>query len=68
MNSEQAKALSNFFLDVAKGLALATLGATAFPDGNIPFILRIFTAIISGFLTYVCVKIGLNLLENKNAI
>ncbi|MEK7497614.1 MAG: hypothetical protein AAB656_01710 [Patescibacteria group bacterium] len=64
LNREQAKGLSNFFLDIAKGLVLATLGFTVLPSGA-ALIFRAINVIALGMIAYYCVRIGLRLLENK---
>lgn len=59
LNHEQAKSLSSFFFDVAKGLVLGGIGFTPAVPGNM-----IVTVVLSSATAaYICIRIGLNLLE-----
>ncbi|MEK7163554.1 MAG: hypothetical protein AAB768_00230 [Patescibacteria group bacterium] len=60
-NLEQAKGLSNFFFDIAKGVTLGAIGFSAIG----PIEIRIFVGVLSISFVYVCVKIALLLLENS---
>ena len=59
LNSEQAKGLSNFFFDVAKGLVLGGIGFYVIS----PFQIKYITVISSGMLAHGCIKMALTLLE-----
>lgn len=59
LNREQAKSLSNFFFDVAKGLVLGGIGFTII----VPWEMRITAIISSTTMAYACIRIGLSLLE-----
>jgi len=60
INKEQAKSLSDFFFDVAKGLVLGGIGFTIV----VPWEMRVTVVTSSVILTYICIRIGLNLLED----
>lgn len=60
LNSEQAKGLSNFFFDVAKGLVLGGIGFYVIS----PFQIKYIMGILSGIFVYGCIKMALALLED----
>lgn len=62
LNSDQAKALSNFFFDIAKGVLVGSLGFSA-GISDLSILLRLTNIIGGVILTYICMKIGLSLLE-----
>lgn len=59
-NKEQAKSLSNFFFDVAKGLVLGGIGFTLVVSWEI----RMTAIVSSTAMAYACIRIGLSLLED----
>lgn len=62
LNSDQAKVLSNFFFDLAKGILVGSLGFLA-GISDLSMFLRLTNIIGGVILTYICMKIGLSLLE-----
>lgn len=60
LNKEQAKSLSDFFFDVAKGLVLGGIGFTIIVSWE----MRITAIISSTTMAYACIRIGLSLLED----
>ena len=60
INKEQAKSLSDFFFDVAKGLVLGGIGFTV----AVPWEMRITAITSSTTMAYACIRIGLSLLED----
>lgn len=61
LNKEQAASLANFFFDVAKGV---TLGGLGFATVN-PLEIKLITVLSSLVATYLLVKFGLLLLEER---
>jgi len=61
LNLRQAEALSNFFMDIAKGLVLGSLALSI----TVPGTVRLAYAVAASTLAYYCVKLGLSLLEGK---
>lgn len=59
LNKEQAKSLSNFFFDLAKGLVLGGIGFAAV----VPWNVKVTEILASTLIAYACISIGLNLLE-----
>ncbi len=59
LNKEQAKSLSDFFFDLAKGLVLGGIGFTVVVPNN----LIMTAAFTSALVAYGCIRIGLKLLE-----
>ncbi|KKR31400.1 MAG: hypothetical protein UT63_C0071G0005 [Candidatus Gottesmanbacteria bacterium GW2011_GWC2_39_8] len=64
LNSDQLKALSDFFFDISKALVIGTFGFSAV-NVNIPVSFRIINIVGGVILTYFCIKIGLSLLEES---
>lgn len=62
LNTDQAKALSNFFFDIAKGTLVGSLGFSA-SISDLSIFLRVTNILGGVILTYICIKIGLSLLE-----
>lgn len=61
LNSKQVVSLSSFFFDIAKGLFLGGVGSLVVA----PLELKILSIIASMTMAYVCVKMGLSLLEEN---
>ncbi|KKS32180.1 MAG: hypothetical protein UU93_C0009G0018 [Candidatus Amesbacteria bacterium GW2011_GWA2_42_12] len=58
-NFEQAKGLSNFFFDIAKGVALGAIGFSVIE----PIEIKVVVGLLSISFVYICVRIALLLLE-----
>lgn len=65
MNKEQAKSLSNFLMDIAKGIILGMLGFSAAAGSSIE--LKIISGVFGLIIAYVCVKVGMQLLSDSYA-
>lgn len=61
LNKEQAKSLSNFFFDVAKGLVLGGIGLSF----AVPWNIRVVMIIYVVGAAYICVNFALSLLEER---
>ena len=61
LNLKQTIGLSNFFFDVAKGLFLGGVGSVVVA----PLELKVLSIFASMTMAYVCVKMGLSLLEEN---
>lgn len=62
LNQAQAKGLSNFLFDMAKGLILGSLGLAL----TTPFEIKIVILILSIFFAFWFIKIALSLLEEQS--
>lgn len=62
LNTGQAKALSDFFFDVAKAMIVGSFGFSA-GISDLSLFLRIISIIGGLILTYISIRIGLSLLE-----
>ncbi|HJZ05645.1 hypothetical protein A2634_05330 [Candidatus Amesbacteria bacterium RIFCSPHIGHO2_01_FULL_48_32] len=60
LNTEQARGLSNFFFDVAKGLILGGIGLSL----AVPLAAQISLVIVSSLAALVCVRMALYLLQD----
>ncbi|MBU0570231.1 hypothetical protein KKB40_05680 [Patescibacteria group bacterium] len=61
-NIKQSEALSSFFFEVAKGLALGVIGFNVVTAGIHP-VLRIWLIATSFIMAFFCVMMGLDLLK-----
>ena len=61
MNKEQIKSLSGFFFDIAKGFVIGMFGL--FAVTNVPLELKIISNILGLFFSYICVRVGMQLLD-----
>lgn len=64
MNKEQIKSFSVFFFDIAKGITLGSFGLPII-SSSIPLSLKISVTIIGLIVAVICIKLGLDLL-NEN--
>ncbi|MEK7472601.1 MAG: hypothetical protein AAB625_01040 [Patescibacteria group bacterium] len=53
MQNKQLEGLGNFFLDIAKGLLIGSVGTTTFTS------IKLFTAVLGGLSAMGCVFTGL---------
>ena len=59
LNNEQAKGLSNFFFDVAKGMVLGGLGLSL----TVPLVVKVSLVIMSMIVALFCLRMALYLLQ-----
>ncbi|MBI3559276.1 hypothetical protein HY085_02675 [Candidatus Gottesmanbacteria bacterium] len=65
LNKEQAKSMSNFLMDIAKGIILGIFGFSAATNSSIE--LKIVSDILGLIISYGCVKVGMQLLSDSYA-
>ncbi len=60
LNNEQAKGLSNFFFDIAKGLVLGGIGFATF----VPLESMLIFVTLSAIFAFLCIRLALSILED----